>query len=85
MNYQSHFQSSNSISHLDWLLEAITNLNVIVIGDAILDGYLEGFSNRLCREAPVPVVDVTNKEYIPGGAANTAVNVQSLGANVTFL
>lgn len=85
MNYQSHFQSSNSISHLDWLLEAITSLNVIVIGDAILDGYLEGYSNRLCREAPVPVVDVTNKEYIPGGAANTAVNVQSLGANVTFL
>jgi D-beta-D-heptose 7-phosphate kinase/D-beta-D-heptose 1-phosphate adenosyltransferase len=83
MNYQ--FNQANQISHLDWLLEAIANLNIIVIGDAILDGYLQGFSDRLCREAPVPVVNVTKKEYVPGGAANTAVNVRSLGAEVTFL
>ncbi len=70
---------------LDWLLNAVTNLNVIVIGDAILDCYLQGFSDRLCREAPVPVVNVTNSEYVPGGAANTAVNVCSLGGQVTFI
>lgn len=85
MNYQFNQHSKFQISHLDWLLEAVANLNVIVIGDAILDGYLEGYSDRLCREAPVPVVNVTSKEYVPGGAANTAVNVRSLGAGVKFL
>ncbi|WP_392407265.1 hypothetical protein [Chlorogloeopsis fritschii] len=63
--------SAFSTAHLNSLLDAVTNLNIIVIGDAILDCYLEGFSDRLCREAPVPVVTVTNSEYVPGGAANT--------------
>ncbi|KAB8315971.1 D-glycero-beta-D-manno-heptose 1-phosphate adenylyltransferase [Tolypothrix campylonemoides VB511288] len=67
------------------LLDAIARLHVIVIGEAMLDGYLEGFSNRLCPEATVPVVTLTNRLYVPGGAANTAVNVRSLKANVTFL
>jgi D-beta-D-heptose 7-phosphate kinase/D-beta-D-heptose 1-phosphate adenosyltransferase len=74
-----------NLSHLDWLLNAIANLNVIVIGDAILDCYLEGYSDRMCPEAPAPIVNVTHKEYFPGGAANTAVNVRSLGGHVTFL
>jgi D-beta-D-heptose 7-phosphate kinase / D-beta-D-heptose 1-phosphate adenosyltransferase len=77
--------SAFSTAHLNSLLDAVTNLNIIVIGDAILDCYLEGFSDRLCREAPVPVVTVTNSEYVPGGAANTAVNVRSLGGKVTFI
>lgn len=67
------------------LLDAIANLHVIVIGEAMLDGYLQGFSDRLCPEAPVPVVTVTNRLYVPGGAANTALNVHSLGGRVTFL
>ncbi|WP_017318346.1 D-glycero-beta-D-manno-heptose 1-phosphate adenylyltransferase [Mastigocladopsis repens] len=67
------------------LLDAIAHLYVIVIGEAMLDGYLEGLSNSLCPEAPVPVVTLTNRLYVPGGAANTAVNVRSISANVTFL
>ena len=67
------------------LLDAIAHLHVIVIGEAMLDGYLQGLSNSLCPEAPVPVVTLTNRLYVPGGAANTAVNVRSLSANVTFL
>lgn len=67
------------------LLDAIANLHVIVIGEAMLDGYLQGFSDRLCPEAPVPVVTVTNRLYVPSGAANTAVNIHSLGGRVTFL
>ena len=67
------------------LLVKIANLNVMVIGEAMLDGYLEGYSDRLCPEAPVPIVTVTNRLYVPGGAANTAVNVRSLGSRVTFI
>jgi len=50
-----------------------------------LDCYLVGVADRLCSEAPVPIVTVTDSKQAPGGAANTAVNVHSLGAKVTFL
>lgn len=42
-------------------------------------------STRLSPEAPVPVVDILEKIQVPGGAANTAVNLKSLGADVTVL
>lgn len=61
------------------------HLNVVVLGEAMLDSYFYGLSDRLCREAPVPVVSVTEWETAPGGAANTAANLSKLGANVHFL
>ena len=70
---------------LSRLIDAFTGLNVVVIGDAMLDSYLEGSSDRLCQEAPVPIVTLSNRKNIPGGAANTAVNLRSLGGQVTFL
>lgn len=70
---------------LSRLIDAFTRLNVLVIGDAMLDSYLEGSTNRLCQEAPVPVVTLSLRKNIPGGAANTAVNIRSLGGQVTFL
>jgi len=66
-------------------LDKWTNLHVLVIGEAMLDCYLEGTSNRLCREAPVPIVDISSFEDVPGGAANTAANIARLGASVSFL
>ena len=67
------------------LINTFADLNVVVIGEAMLDSYLEGFADRLCREAPVPVVTVNNRQDVPGGAANTAVNLVSLGGKVQFL
>ncbi len=67
------------------LLKAAPSVEVLVIGDAVLDGWLSGPTTRLSREAPVPVVDVRSEEYAAGGAANTAVNLASLGARVRFL
>lgn len=60
-------------------------LRVLVVGDAILDCYVRGTSDRLAREAPVPVVTVESTECAPGGAANLAANVRALGAQVDFL
>ncbi|CAA9892862.1 D-beta-D-heptose 1-phosphate adenylyltransferase / D-beta-D-heptose 7-phosphate kinase [Candidatus Methylobacter favarea] len=60
-------------------------LNVLVIGDAMLDVYWDGAANRICREAPVPIVDIKNVKAVPGGAANTAVNLVQLGADVHYL
>ncbi|SFB06581.1 rfaE bifunctional protein, domain I/rfaE bifunctional protein, domain II [Amycolatopsis marina] len=56
---------------------------VVVLGDAILDVWLSGQCDRLCREAPAaPVVDVRQQAFAPGGAGNTAVNLAALGADV---
>lgn len=67
------------------LIESLAGLKVLVIGEAMLDSYLKGSSERICREAPVPVVSITDREHVPGGAANTAVNVHTLGGQVIFL
>jgi D-beta-D-heptose 7-phosphate kinase/D-beta-D-heptose 1-phosphate adenosyltransferase len=66
-------------------LDAFLGLRVLVVGDAILDSYLEGGSSRLCPEAPVPVVAVASRRDAAGGAANTAVNLRAVGATVSFL
>lgn len=72
---------------LNYLLEANTfpRLRILVIGEAILDSYIEGSAGRLSREAPVPIVAVTRRLNVPGGAANTAANVAGLGAKATLL
>jgi D-beta-D-heptose 7-phosphate kinase / D-beta-D-heptose 1-phosphate adenosyltransferase len=67
------------------LIDRFAHLKVLVIGEAILDSYLQGGATRLCREAPVPIVDVDQRQYAPGGAANTAANVASLGGETYFL
>jgi len=57
----------------------------MVIGEAMLDTYIRGTVERICRESPVPVVEVDERENVPGGAANTALNVRCLGGHVQFL
>ena len=53
---------------------------VLVVGDLVLDEYLIGRVSRLSREAPVPVLEQTHTRRVPGGAANPAVNIRSMGA-----
>jgi D-beta-D-heptose 7-phosphate kinase/D-beta-D-heptose 1-phosphate adenosyltransferase len=67
------------------ILDRFAGLEVLVIGEAMLDTYFEGAVGRLCREAPVPIVDVAQRVDAPGGAANTAANVRRLGARATLL
>src|SRR3989338_1901089 len=57
---------------------------VLVVGDLILDEFLWGEVSRISPEAPVPVVWVKNESFMPGGAANVANNLRSLGAQ-TYL
>ena len=67
------------------IVDRFGHLRVLVIGEAILDGYLQGQSARLCREDPAPVVAIAQTQNVPGGAANTAANAAVLGAQVHFL
>jgi D-beta-D-heptose 7-phosphate kinase/D-beta-D-heptose 1-phosphate adenosyltransferase len=72
-------------TNLPRLIDAFTKLNVLVLGDAMLDSYLDGTAERLCPEAPIPVVAVSHRTDVPGGAANTAANVSSLGGQTILL
>ncbi len=58
---------------------------VLVVGDLIADEWLTGACERVAREAPVPAVDVRDRDCVPGGAGNTAVNVAALGGRVRLL
>lgn len=71
----------------EWVPTEIANSApaVTVVGDVILDGWWSGSIERFCREAPAPVVDVQRREYSPGGAANTAMNLAAMGARVRLV
>ena len=51
----------------------------------MLDRYWQGRADRVSPEAPVPVVHVRSDEHRPGGAANVALNIVSLGAQCLSL
>lgn len=61
-------------------LLAFKKLKILIVGDVMLDTYLTGRVERISPEAPVPIVNINQKDYRPGGAANVALNVQALGA-----
>ncbi len=61
-----------------------TTLRVLVAGDAMLDEYWFGSTDRISPEAPVPVVKTQEIEQRPGGAANVALNLATLGAHVSL-
>jgi D-beta-D-heptose 7-phosphate kinase/D-beta-D-heptose 1-phosphate adenosyltransferase len=75
--------NARNLNHTE-IINLFSRKKVLVIGDYILDVYLKGVSTRLSPEAPVPVVDIEERSLCGGGAANTACNLQTLGANVCF-
>lgn len=58
---------------------------VLVVGDLMLDRYLNGVSTRISPEAPVQVVNVGQIEERPGGAGNVALNIASLGGKAKII
>ena len=62
------------------VFEDFNSLNVLIIGDVMLDSYIWGAVERISPEAPVPIINVKKKDFRLGGAANVALNIASLGA-----
>jgi D-glycero-beta-D-manno-heptose-7-phosphate kinase len=62
------------------IINGFSKHKVMIIGDVMIDSYLWGNVDRISPEAPVPVVTSTKEENRLGGAANVALNIQSLGA-----
>ena len=55
---------------------------ILVVGDLMLDTYIDGAVDRINPEAPVPIFDFHTQRHQPGGAANVVANLASLGAGV---
>lgn len=64
---------------------SFSGLRVAVVGDLVADRYIYARPTRPSREAPVVVLREEGEEILPGGAANTARNVRSLGAAVQLV
>lgn len=64
------------------LLDKFKGMRALVVGDLMVDEYLFCNATRISPEAPVMVVRHARTERLPGGAANVARNLKSLGAEV---
>ncbi len=69
---------------LDALISLKATPRILVLGDLMMDETLSGHALRLSPEAPVPVLDSLDRSVVPGGAANLAVNLKTLGVDVTL-
>ena len=76
------------MSHTEQLVSVLKRFpkrRVVVVGDAIADKFIYGGISRVSREAPVFIIRHEQTETIPGGAANCAANLASLGADVSLV
>jgi rfaE bifunctional protein kinase chain/domain len=62
------------------LFDSFSRLNIMVIGDVMVDSYLWGKVERISPEAPIPIVALKRREHRMGGAANVAMNIKAMGA-----
>ncbi len=67
------------------MFDDLARVRVAVIGDLMLDVYLQGEVERISPEAPVPVVRLSSERAVAGGAANVAANVAHLGGRVDLV
>ena len=67
------------------IISSFADKKVVIVGDSIADRFTYGSISRVSREAPVFILRHEQTETVPGGAANSAVNLASLGAQVSLV
>ncbi len=67
------------------IVRDFSDRRILVVGDAIADQFVYGAISRVSREAPVFILRHEHTETVPGGAANCALNLSSLGAKVQLI
>lgn len=72
-----------SSARLEQILETFGQRRILVVGDIMLDEFFWGKVTRISPEAPVPIVDIQRRAAYPGGAANVALTLASLGAQTS--
>src|SRR5690606_35350574 len=76
-------QMSGNIT--DLIQNEFPKQTIVVVGDLVADRFLSGTIGRISREAPVFIVEHDETETLPGGAANAAANLASLGAEAVMI
>jgi rfaE bifunctional protein kinase chain/domain len=64
------------------IINKFSKINILVIGDFMLDEYIFGSVERISPEAPVPIIEENSRKHIPGGAGNVLCNLKSIGVNI---
>jgi len=72
------------MSDLRDIISGFKGKRIVVVGDVMLDQFIDGKVERISPEAPVPVVKVSSEKCVPGGAANVAVNISALEGKVSL-
>ena len=67
------------------VIAQFTQVKILVVGDVMLDRYVQGAVRRISPEAPIPVVRLNHAWSAPGGAGNVAACLAGLGCQVTLL
>ncbi len=67
------------------IVEHFNKATIMVIGDLMLDRYLNGTLSRISPEAPAPLVDITSESFRLGGAAHAISNICTLGGRVSAI
>ncbi|HUE84219.1 MAG TPA: PfkB family carbohydrate kinase [Pyrinomonadaceae bacterium] len=67
------------------IVRRFSQRKILVIGDSVADQFVYGAISRVSREAPVFILRHEQTETLPGGAANCAINIAALGAQVTLI
>ena len=70
---------------LTGVLRQFQGHKVLVVGDLLVSRFVEIAARKLAREAPVPAGDFVGQTLLPGGAANLARELASLGASVSVV
>jgi D-beta-D-heptose 7-phosphate kinase/D-beta-D-heptose 1-phosphate adenosyltransferase len=70
---------------LTQLIARFTSLEIVVVGDAIVDSYLDCRAAGIANEAPVPLLEFVDETNTPGGAANVAANLAQLGVKTRLV
>jgi D-beta-D-heptose 7-phosphate kinase/D-beta-D-heptose 1-phosphate adenosyltransferase len=76
------------MTDLRWLHDLMTRCRsrrILVVGDLMLDEFIWGKVSRISPEAPVPIVEVSDQSYYPGGAANVARNLREFTRGVAVM
>ena len=60
-------------------------MNVLIIGDVMIDINYVSEVTRFAPEADIPIYNILDTNYILGGASNVAQNLKNLGANVEII
>ncbi len=77
-----HADTSVDLARLLEIVSAFSRQTICVLGDFVLDEFVSGDISRVSREAPVLILRHRRTDVYPGGGANAAMNLASLGANV---